>query len=138
MGQADRDVFSLGYLYVAYRKAKAEAFYENTHLHAVAFTKYEQALDRNLRRLRDRLVASKADWHTDHTFIGDYAYLPKSVDCSAWDTKDDGHFRALDPRKDWRHRFSESGRRADASLRLIIRPTVDLQVVSALWVLFVG
>ncbi|MDY7508805.1 reverse transcriptase domain-containing protein [Ralstonia wenshanensis] len=128
----------MGNLYVAYRKAKAEAFYENTHFHAVAFTRYEQALDANLRRLRSRLVARQADWHSDRSFIGDYAYLPKSVDCDAWDTNGEGHFRALDPRQDWQHRFNEAGQRANASLRLVMRPTIDFQIVSALWVLFVG
>ncbi|MDN8071551.1 RNA-directed DNA polymerase [Burkholderia vietnamiensis] len=138
MDSSEGDIFTLANLYVAYRKAKAEAFYENTHFHALAFTKYEQTLDANLRRLRSRLVERPADWHTDTAFIGDHAYLPKSVDCSAWDANHDGHFRALDPRQDWRHRFSETGQRANASLRLVIRPTVDLQVISALWILFVG
>jgi hypothetical protein len=131
-------MFSLGSLYVAYRKAKAEAFYENTHFHALAFTKYEQALDANLRRLRSRLLERQATWPTDLNFIGDHAYLPKSVDCNAWDANNEGHFRALDPRQDWKHRFDESGIRARAALRLVIRPTVDFQIVSALWILFVG
>jgi hypothetical protein len=39
--------FSLADLYLAYRKAKAEAFYENTHFHALAFSRYEQHLDKN-------------------------------------------------------------------------------------------
>lgn len=138
MSRPEGDIFSLGNLYVAYRKAKAEAFYENTHFHALAFTKYEQNLDTNLRRLRSRLVEHQADWHSDDAFIGDHAYLPKSVNCAAWDSNNEGHFRALDPRQDWRHRFNEAGQRASASLRLVIRPTVDLQVVSALWILFVG
>lgn len=132
------EMFSLGNLYVAYRKAKAEAFYENTHFHALAFTKYEQTLDANLRRLRSRLLERPVTWSTDLDFIGDHAYLPKSVDCSAWDANNDGHFRALDPRKDWQHRFDESGERAHAALRLVIRPTVDFQIVSALWIIFVG
>lgn len=132
------EMFSLGNLYVAYRKAKAEAFYENTHFHALAFTKYEQALDANLRRLRTRLLARPVTWPTDLDFIGDHAYLPKSVDCSAWDANNDGHFRALDPRQDWQNRFDESGKRASAALRLVIRPTVDFQIVSALWIIFVG
>lgn len=132
------DFFSLGNLYVAYRKAKAEAFYENTHFHALAFTKYEQALDANLRKLRERLVARPPDWHTDPAFLGDHAYLPKSVNCSSWDANNDGHFRALDPRQDWLHRFQESGKRACGTLRLVIRPTVDFQIVSALWIISVG
>lgn len=130
-------MFSLGNLYVAYRKAKAEAFYENTHFHAVAFTKYEQSLDANLRKLRKRLITRAPDWHTDLVFIGDHAYLPKNVDCSLWDDND-GHFRALDPQQDWQHRFNESGKPALASLRLVIRPTVDFQIISALWIMFVG
>ncbi|MCX7292059.1 RNA-directed DNA polymerase [Janthinobacterium sp.] len=131
-------MFSLGNLYVAYKKAKAEAFYENTHFHALAFTRYEQALDANLRKLRRRLIAPMPDWPTDLAFLGDYAYLPKSVDCSSWDSDNDGHFRALDPRQDWQHRFNESGKSARATLRLVIRPTVDFQIVSALWIIFVG
>ncbi len=131
-------MYSLGNLYVAYRKAKAEAFYENTHFHALAFTKYEQALDTNLRRLRSRLLERTATWSTDLDFIGDHAYLPKSVDCNVWDENSEGHFRALDPRQDWRHRFDESGVRARATLRLVIRPTVDFQIVSALWIIFIG
>ena len=132
------EMFSLGNLYVAYRKAKAEAFYENTHFHALAFTKYEQSLNLNLRKLRKRLIDRSPDWYIDSSFIGDHAYLPKSVDCSSWENNNEGHFRALDPREDWQHRFNETGTRASAALRLVIRPTVDLQIVSALWVIFVG
>lgn len=138
MSTTQTEMFSLGNLYVAYRKAKAEAFYENTHFHALAFTKYEQALDANLRKLRARLVTRKPDWQADLSFLGDHAYLPKSVDCGPWDANDDGHFRALDPRQDWQHRFNESGEPARASLRLVIRPTVDFQIISALWIIFVG
>jgi hypothetical protein len=132
------EIFSLSNLYVAYRKAKAEAFYENTHFHALAFTRYEQSLDANLRKLRKRLLARTPDWQTDLAFLGGYAYLPKSIDCSSWDSDNDGHFRALDPRQDWQHRFSEAGNPAYATLRLVIRPTVDFQIVSALWIIFVG
>lgn len=132
------EMFSLSNIYIAYRKAKADAFYENTHFHAQAFTRYEQALDANLRSLRKRLLARSPNWHTDLDFIGDFAYLPKSVDCSSWEKNHDGHFRALDPKKDWLHKFDETNTRAIATLRLVIRPTVDFQIVSALWIIFVG
>lgn len=138
MSASQAEMFSLGNLYVAYRKAKAEAFYENTHFHALAFTKYEQDLDANLKKLRTRLIVRVPDWQTDLPFLGDHAYLPKSVDCTAWESNNEGHFRALDPRQDWQNRFQEAGKRARASLRLVIRPTVDFQVVSALWIIFVG
>ncbi len=129
---------SLGDLYVAYRKAKVEAYYENTHFQALAFTEYEQNLHRNLTRLYHRLLDAESSWAFDLSFIGGHSYLPKSIDCSAWDDGTDGHFRALDPISDWSRQFEKSNKRAVASLRLIIRPTVDFQVTSALWIIKVG
>ncbi len=137
MRRAGRQV-SISDLYLAYRKAKAEAFYENTHFHAVAFTRYEQNLDRNLTGLQRRLNAAKKDWFLDSEFIGDHAYLPKSVDTAVWDSAHEGHFRALDPYDDWEKRFNQQRKAANASLRLVIRPSVDFQVISALWIMQVG
>ena len=129
---------SLGDLYVAYRKAKVEAYYENTHFHALAFTEYEQNLHENLSRLHQTLLEPGFAWVSDLAFTGDFSYLPKSIDASAWDNHTDGHFRALDPLIDWDQRFNEKGIRASAKLRLVIRPTVNFQIVSALWVIKVG
>jgi hypothetical protein len=125
-------------LYVAYRKAKAEAFYETTHFHAIAFTRYEQALHKNLVHLHRRITSKHADWMEDPEFIGDYAYLPKSVDAGAWEAEESGHFRALDPFADWERRHTRARTKANGALRLIMRPTVDFQVVAALWILKVG
>jgi hypothetical protein len=137
MPLSKRDI-SLSDLYVAYRKAKVEAYYESTHFQALAFTAYEQQLHENLSRLHRTLLDPKSSWASDLSFIGEYAYLPKSIDCTAWDVGADGHFQALDPLFDWAQRFQRSKRRALASLRLIIRPTVDFQVVSALWIIKAG
>lgn len=133
-----RRYISLGDVYIAYRKAKVEAFYENTHVQALAFTAYEQDLQKNLVRLHRTLLDDEASWSTDLPFIGDYAYLPKSIDSSGWDDRNSAHFRAIDPFVDWTQRFEESQSRASANLRLIIKPTVDFQIVSALWILKVG
>ncbi|MGL4229774.1 MAG: RNA-directed DNA polymerase [Casimicrobium sp.] len=138
MSASKSKIFALSNLYVAYRKAKAEAFYESTHYHAVAFTEYEQELDTNLKKLRARLVDPESDWYNDGTFIGDYAYLPKAIDTSAWDDNEDGHFRTLDPSRDWLQRYEKSKKPALGKLRLVIRPSVDFQVVSVLWIMFVG
>lgn len=137
-GRLTGKFISLGDLYVAYRKAKVEAYYENTHFHAIAFTEYEQKLHENLVRLHQELLAPGFNWTSDLSFIGDFAYLPKSIDSSIWDSEVDGHFRALDPLTDWEQRFLESKVRAPAKLRLIIRPAVDFQIVSALWIIKVG
>lgn len=137
-GRVEGRFISLADIYVAYRKAKVEAYYENTHFHAVAFTAYEQNIHQNLMKLYRVLNTAGHSWASDLKFIGGFAYLPKSVDCAAWDNHGDGHFRALDPVADWKQRFERSGDRATARFRLVIRPTVDFQVVSALWILKVG
>src|SRR4051812_29611611 len=87
---------SLADLYVAYKKAKTEAFYESTHYHAIAFTSYEQKLELNLTRLLKLLQDSNAAWSQDLSFIGDHAYLPKSID-QPMERQSSRHFRALDP-----------------------------------------
>lgn len=137
MPLSKRDV-ALVDLYIAYRKAKVEAYYENTHVQALAFTEYEQNLEQNLARLHRALLENKESWSSDAPFLGNYAYLPKSIKADAWNNQDEGHFSSLDPIADWKHRFGSSGRRADAKLRLIIRPTVDFQVISALWIMKVA
>ncbi|ADJ61536.1 RNA-directed DNA polymerase [Herbaspirillum seropedicae] len=128
---------TLADLYVAYRKAKAEAFYENTHFHALAFTEYEQKLDENLRGLLTILLDDASPW-SRLDIQGDYAYLPKSVDCEPWENGHEGHFRALNPLLDWQQRFQEKRIPAIAKLRLVIRPTVNFQIISALWIIKVG
>ena len=138
VGRLTEQDISLADLYVAYRKAKAEAYYENTHVHALAFTEYEQDLRENLNRLHDTLTEATASWPSDLSFIGTYAYLPKSVDDTLWDDSTDGHFRAMDPLVDWSQRFNKARKRAPAKLRLVIQPTVNFQIISALWIMKVG
>jgi hypothetical protein len=64
MRRTDNQV-SISDLYLAYRKAKAEAFHENTHYHAVAFTKFEQDLHRNLTALQKRMNVSGRSTHLE-------------------------------------------------------------------------
>jgi hypothetical protein len=139
LGKKLSKYITLGDLYVAYRKAKVEAFYENTHFHALAFTAYEQDLDANLRRLLSIVRDTSQPW-LDHKLLGDYAYLPKSIDCGDWDKESeaDGHFRAIDPLRDWEQRFDEKRTKAKVKMRLVIRPTVDFQIISTLWIMKVG
>lgn len=126
-------------MYVAYRKAKSEAFHDGLHPSALAFSKYEVHLQRNLSRLRERLLSADSRWYDERDFIGDFLYIPKSVDDSIWDSDRDVHYRLTDPNEDWARRFKESGQaRLEAKYRLVMAPTVDYQIISALWILKVG
>lgn len=127
-------------LYLAYRKAKAEAYYENTHFHALAFCEYEQNLDRNLRRLLRRLSSLDQARLQDPEWLGGHSYAPKAVQVES--AAEDGSpvfFRSLDPAEEWRRRWPGRDRlRANAEFRLVITPSVEYQIFSALWILKAG
>ncbi len=130
---------SLSDLWVAYRKAKAEAFYENTHFHALAFIHYEESLEANLRRLYDQLGSGVSPWSSDRSWLGGYAYAPKSVELPEIPDTERIFYRFLDPIEDWRRQWDDGSRkRVKASFRLVITPSVNFQIISALWVLKVG
>jgi hypothetical protein len=137
--EALADVLSLEHLYLAYRKAKADAFYENTHFHALAFADYEKDLDRNLRKLLTKLLSKRGDWSRDPAIVTGFTYAPKSVSARDEGNGDGMFYRLLDPREEWRRMWpGGNGRRATAQFRLMITPTVDFHVISALWILMVG
>ena len=48
MGRYQEGFIELDDIYRAYRKAKADAFYETSHFHAQTFAKYEKNLRSNL------------------------------------------------------------------------------------------
>ncbi len=133
------DFISLADIYVAYRKAKSDAFYDGLHPNALAFTKYENNLKKNLNNLFKSINNNKPIWHTDIETIGSFLYVPKSIDQSKWSDNTSIHYRAIDPIADWNQRFiSNSKKKLVSKYRLIIAPTVDYQIISALWILKVG
>lgn len=137
-------IFSNGFitiadLYLAYRKAKADAFYENLHPSALSFTEYEQDLKSNLEQLHDQLNKSDSSWKEDLGFIGGHLYIPKSIDVSAWSNPDDIHYLDVDPIQNWKNQFqANKQKRLDVAYRLIIAPTINYQIISALWIIKVG
>jgi hypothetical protein len=120
--------------YVAYRKAKYEAYRDSNCAHGAKFAAYEARLDENLRLLQQRLL--RPDWARDSAFIGGVTYIPKSLDPRT-PTASDIHFSFSDPLANW-SRDHQRGVRHDASFRPVIDATVDYMVVSALWILQVG
>lgn len=125
-------------LYIAYKKAKYEAFYENSHYNALQFVEYEKNIDINLELLYQELTKLDGNWFENIDFIGTHSYLPKSYDESCWLSAEDGHFSLLDPTKEWARKFDITNKKIDLDYRLIIKPTVDYHVVSALWIMKAG
>jgi len=133
------DFISLADLYLAYKKAKVDAYYDSSHPSALAFTEFEQNLQENLKSLYGVITKNETEWWYSSEFIGGFLYVPKSIDNSAWADNTQVHYRSVDPNQDWEQQFEDSGKnRLDASYRLIITPTVNFQILSALWILKVG
>ncbi|MFW9675412.1 RNA-directed DNA polymerase [Vibrio parahaemolyticus] len=134
-----KNYISLADMYLAYRKAKTEAFYDNFHPHAISFSVFESNIQENIEALHSKIISKGSNWWLDESFIGDYRYVPKSLNDSIWDDNLNVHYRSVDPIKDWRQRFKEnSNKRLDVNYRLILCPTVEYQIISALWILKVG
>jgi hypothetical protein len=128
--------FEIADLYRAYKKAKADAFYDGVHGDPLIYERFERSLEKNLNSLLVRLRLS--DWMDDLSFIGGYAYLPKSVDEPAAWRPSAMHFSTSAMGEDWDRRFARSRSRAEVSFRLIIRASVEYQILSALWIIKVG
>lgn len=131
----DCNFITLRDVYVAYRKAKRDAFFDPNSAHGLKFVAYEENLTENLEALLTRVKSGT--WAVDLSFIGTYRYIPKSIE--PFKSDDDGivHFCATEPLEDWKRIHGESNK-STADFRLVIDATVDYMIVSVLWILKVG
>lgn len=131
-------MFSMEELYRAYRKAKHEAFSDATQPANLEFASYEQKLTKNLKALKALLENKRNPWYTRKSLVTGFAYLTKSITAVAPSSDERAHFTTGDQTLDWVRTFCEGQDSAAANFRLIIVPTVDFQIISALWVMQVG
>jgi hypothetical protein len=124
-------------LYLAYKKAKVEAFYERLHPSALAFSKYEENLDYNLNNLLKKINSFKYEWHKDVRFIGAYNYVPKSIDFNESNQNKSLEY-FVNPIDDWKSKFKNNKTKWHAKYRLVIDATVNFHIIAALWILKVG
>lgn len=129
---------SLSDLYVAYRKAKQEAYFDTFHSNSIMYSNYESELHENIKNLYFNLTKNDSGWESNVSFLGENLYIPKGLDDGEWDKNPIMHYRSVDPNTDWRKRFKENKKKLQAEYRLIINATVNYQIISALWILKVG
>jgi hypothetical protein len=135
----DADFITIADIYLAYRKAKSEAFYDSFHPNAQSYAAFESNLQINIESLHSKILNNEQKWWEDIISLGDYLYVPKSIDDAKWASKQKVHYRSVDPNLDWEQRFKDNKeKRIKANYRLIIHPTVEYQIISALWILKVG
>lgn len=132
------DLFSTDELYLAYRKAKADLFFERSIPNAKQFAVYEDNLESNINELHRRLIDESANpWFNDLSFIGGVSFAPKSLDpCTCHD--DEPKFFASSAIDNWNRILDESNERLEVTFRPMANFTVDMHVACALWVNHVG
>lgn len=123
-------------LLIAYRKAKADCFFENTFPTAIKFVEYEQDLLANLNSLLRRLKKNSG-FENDNELLGDFRLLPKKL---STDRKPDGS-------ENGHVHFSKPERAVESLFRIYdITPEfrivgdfpVDTHIISALWINMIG
>ncbi|HEK2789120.1 TPA: hypothetical protein SMT85_000549 [Proteus mirabilis] len=134
-----KDYITVADVYLAYRKAKAEAFFDSFHPNAISFSEFEKDINKNILKLHSIIINGGSKWWEDTSFIGKYHYVPKSLDDSSWNNNLNVHYSSVDPTEDWKRRFEENKKkRLNPKYRLIQSPSVEYQIISTLWILKVG
>lgn len=132
---------SLEQLYLAYRKAKSDVYFERTQPMAEAFCAYEGNLHQNLETLRNKLIAPEPDWPRSVSFIGTFGYIPKGLKTPVTKTtaKVEPHFSLSDPDQAWEALLRKSKPdKPVVEFRPVAHLTVDMYIVCALWLNIVG
>lgn len=130
------DALSIEDLLIAYRKAKADCFFENTFPTAIKFAEYEQDLLTNLKNLLARLK-SDAGFESNEGLLGDFRLLPKKLSTEKKaDSTENGHVHFSDPERAVDSLFKNYN--ITPEFRIVGDFPVDSHVISALWINMVG
>lgn len=123
-------------LLVAYRKAKADCFFENTFPTAIKFAEYEQDLLVNLKGLLDRLK-SNSGFENDKELLGDFRLLPKKLSTDRKPhSSENGHVHFSKPERAVESLFKNYD--ITPEFRIVGDFPVDTHIISALWINMIG
>lgn len=122
-------------LVVAYRKAKADCFFENTFPTAIKFAEYEQDLLGKLKILLDNLKANNGFFEQEE-FLGALRLLPKKLSIKANPDSSNGHVHFSNPEKAFEKLIANN--KLTPEFRIIGDFPVESHIISALWINTVG
>ncbi len=122
-------------LVVAYRKAKADCFFENTFPTAIKFAEYEQDLLAKLKALLASLQGEQGFSDNDG-YLGDIRLLPKKLSIKAKPEAGNAHVHFSNPTRAFEHLTRQS--ELIPEFRVIGDFPVDTHILSALWINTVG
>lgn len=136
------NMFTLKDIGMAYRKAKVDIYYSND-ARPLDILEYEENLEENLRNLLERLNGKNQDWISAASYLGEYSLIPKGIDISSEHVPDGGSksdsLIVASPKIEWERKVvGQDSINPVANFRLISRCSIDLHVISALWIGLVG
>ena len=127
-------------LFCAYRKAKADLFFERTQPVSIAFCNYESNLAANLSALA--AILHQGDWCHNPGFIGKTVFVPKSLKKEpkkdSKGAKRENQMQLSNPDEEWEALLDSKLESPKVEFRAIAEFTVNMHVVSALWINKVG
>lgn len=129
------DQLDLSDLIVAYRKAKADHFYENSFPTAVKFAQYEQDLLENLKSLL-KVLQHDQGFHKNKQLLGDCRLLPKKLGREPKSGVSNGHAHFSD--HDREYEYLRDSFDFIPEFRVVGDFPVDTHVISALWINMIG
>lgn len=122
-------------LVVAYRKAKADCFFENTFPTAIKFAEYEQDLLANLKVLLTSIKLNNG-FAENTAYLGDFRLLPKKLSFQSKADAVNGHVHFSNPQRAFEHLTKNNDLMPE--FRIVGDFPVDSHIISALWINMVG
>nr|WP_298129842.1 RNA-directed DNA polymerase [uncultured Pseudoxanthomonas sp.] len=119
----------------AYRKAKADCFFDRSLHVSQEFVNYEKNLASNLKSLLAELQTGSLQAILDRNF-GEYRLVPKKLSRKRRESWKGGHAYFSDPERAFE--FLLKSEELTPELRLVGVFSVELHVISALWINLVG
>tara|TARA_R110001583_G_C5669615_1_gene410591 strand:- start:5 stop:2020 length:2016 start_codon:yes stop_codon:yes gene_type:complete len=129
------DQLDLSDLIVAYRKAKADHFFENSFPTAVKFAEYEQVLLENLTALLETLQKAQG-FKNNKELLGDCRLVPKKLGREPKAGVANGHTHFSDHDREFEYLCEYND--LVPEFRIVGDFPVDAHVLSALWINMVG
>ena len=129
------DNLRLEILLVAYRKAKADCFFENCFPTAIDFAEYEQKLLVNLRKLLKQLQENNGFSELD-TLLGFYRLLPKKLGIKPKEGIQNGHTHFSNPNRAFEYLHLTNS--LTPEFRIVGDFPVNTHIISALWINMIG
>lgn len=119
---------------IAYRKAKADAFYDHGHLTSLKFAQYEENLQSNLSAFDDKINRKETSWLEEEDFTGTYTFTLKKVEPDKKEADEtSGFFFYSSSERNWKNVS-----KVTADFRLIGLHSVEFHILSSLWIEKVG